>query len=90
MTESGFSLRDGMDLVGLGWQELWLRYSALGGDADEQQIRDHVLGEGCTDAHEHNVIAQAINEAFLDRGQNHPVGYQHTGNDLPDLPSASA
>ena len=28
------------------------------------------------DSHEHNLIAQAINECFIERDENHPVGYQ--------------
>jgi hypothetical protein len=28
------------------------------------------------DTYQHNLIAQAINERFLDNGQDHPVSYQ--------------
>jgi hypothetical protein len=27
------------------------------------------------DSYEHDLIAQALNEWFIDRGQDHPVGY---------------
>jgi hypothetical protein len=34
------------------------------------------------DSHQHNMIAQAINEHFTDQGEDHPVSYQ----DIPLLP----
>jgi hypothetical protein len=68
-----------MDLSGIDISELWLRYLAIGGNGTEAELSFHVRSEECADDHEHNLIAQAINEAFLDRGDDHPVGYRHTG-----------
>ena len=83
MGDPGFSLADGMDLAGLDYPSLWIRYLALGGNSTVAELRSHVTSGACDDPAEHNLIAQAINEVFLDRGENHPVAYQH----LPSSPS---
>ena len=90
VSTSDFSLRDGMDLAGIGLDDLWVRYLSLGGNNDRGQLGSHITAQTCPDPHDHNVIAQAINEPFLERGQDHPVAYKHlTGTpDLSDLPDA--
>jgi hypothetical protein len=32
---------------------------------------------GCSDDQEHNLIVQALNEAFIEQGRDHPVEYHH-------------
>lgn len=71
----GLSLQDGLSLSGLSFEELWLRQVALGGDADRLEVEAYVLGLLVPQAHQHDVLAQAINESFLERGGDHPVGY---------------
>lgn len=71
------SLADGLRLSGLDDTDLWARYLALGGAGTIDQLRAHIGSGVCPDDHEHNVIAQALNEAFLDQHQDHPVGYRH-------------
>jgi hypothetical protein len=73
----GFSLFDGLQLSGMSPHELWLRYYAVGGDATELEVEACTLGLLTPDPYEHNLIAQALNEHFIDRGEDHPVGYQH-------------
>lgn len=72
------TLRDGMDLADLSMTELWLRYIALGGNSSMNEMARHVTGEDRPDDHEHNAIAQAINESFIERDEDHPVAYRHT------------
>jgi hypothetical protein len=72
----GFGLSDGWDLSGLTLAKLWLRYLALGGNASPALLEAYARGLVCPDRYEHNMIAQAINEHFMDRGEDHPVGYQ--------------
>jgi hypothetical protein len=81
-TSAGFSLSDGWDLSGLTLAQLWLRYLAIGGSASKAQVAAYARGLGCPDSYEHNMIAQAINEHFLDRGEDHPVGYR----EIPSVP----
>jgi len=79
---AGFSLSDGWDLSGLTLAELWLGYLALGGTASKARVARYARGLLRPDSYQHNMIAQAINEHFIDRGEDHPVGYQ----DIPLLP----
>lgn len=73
---AGFSLSDGWDLSGLTLTELWLRYLAIGGTATPAQVAAYARGQSRPDSHQHNMIAQAINEHFTDHGEDHPVSYQ--------------
>lgn len=72
---NGLSLPDGYDLSGMTTREAYLRYIAVGGVTDEMQTEAHLLGLLDPGGHEHNVLAQAVNEHFIDLGQDHPVGY---------------
>ncbi len=46
-----------------------------GGDASPLELEAYLLGFLVLDPHQHDVIAQALNEHFLDLGQDHPVPY---------------
>lgn len=71
-----FGLRDGMDLAGIEPGELWWHYSAIGGAGSEAWLAGAVHGTAPCPDDEHDLIAQALNEAFLDRGvSTFPVGY---------------
>jgi hypothetical protein len=74
--DRNLSLYDGLQLSGMTPAELWVSYYAVGGDAGELEVEAYALGLLQPDAHEHNLIAQALNETFLDEGQDHPVRYQ--------------
>ena len=76
MTEHGLSLRDGMARCGMRYDELWLRQLGLGGDAGLLEVEAYVLGVLEVDRYQHDLLAQAINECFLERGENHPVAYR--------------
>jgi hypothetical protein len=82
---AGLSLRDGLDLSGLTHLELWLRYVGIGGTAPSSELAEQIMQGGAADtgldAYEHNLIAQALNEHFLDLGQDHPVGYLDAAED---------
>lgn len=55
--------------------ELWLRYFELGGMSTPAEVESY-LGSGPEpSAHEHDVIAQALNERFTELGLDHPVEY---------------
>jgi hypothetical protein len=85
----GLTLADGLDLAGISEEQLWARYMALGGDATLPELRAHVIDPGIDD-YEHDVIAQAINEYFLDSGQDHPVAYWRPPAVLVDPPADEA
>jgi len=64
-----------MRLSEMSWHELWLRSVSVGGTAGELELEGYVLGLLTPDAYDHDLIAQAINEHFLERGEDHPVAY---------------
>jgi len=47
-------------------QELWLDYFALGGSAGLYEVEAYLVGLMSMSAHEHNVLAQAINERLAE------------------------
>jgi hypothetical protein len=69
------SLEGGMDLSGMSYIELWMRQVSVGGDLDRLEVEAYVLGVLRPDSYRHNVLAQAINEHFIDQGADHPVAY---------------
>jgi hypothetical protein len=78
MTVGGgdLTLAQGMRRSGFLPEELWFEYVGLGGDAAQLEVEAYALGVLEPDAHQHNLIAQALNEHFFARGQDHPVAYR--------------
>lgn len=71
-----FSLSDGMELSGVSIDEVWGAYAVLGGGADPAQLTFEIRGDAPVDDREHDLIAQALNECFLEHGvTTFPVGY---------------
>ncbi len=67
--------------AGLTRGELWLRYFELGGMSSAFQMEAFLYGALTPSPHDHNVIAHALNERFVELGGNHPVPY--TGDTAP-------
>jgi hypothetical protein len=57
------------------FDELWLRQLGIGGDAGRLEVEAYVLGLLTADAFQHDVLAQALNEYFIEHDWDHPVGY---------------
>jgi hypothetical protein len=55
--------------------ELWLRYFELGGMSTGLQLEAFCYGALEPSRHDHDVIAHALNERFVELGGNHPVPY---------------
>ena len=47
-------------------EELWLAYFALGGSAGRYEVEAYLAGLMPMTAHEHNVLAQAVNERLAE------------------------
>lgn len=71
----GLGLAEGMTRSLLSFHELWLRQVSVGGTAGVLEVEAYVLGILLADRHSHDVIAQALNEHFLDSGELFPVEY---------------
>jgi hypothetical protein len=70
-------------LSGLTLSELWLGYFGLGGNSTELQLSRYVSGADRPGDHEHDLIAQALNERFWDLDLDNPVPYASEGGNQP-------
>lgn len=61
--------------AGLSAPDLWLRYFGLGGMSTPAEVESYLRGGVAPSAHDHDVLAQALNERFAELGRNHPVQY---------------
>jgi hypothetical protein len=61
--------------------ELWLRYFELGGMSTAFQVEAFLYGALRPSPHDHDVLAHALNERFVELGGNHPVPYADSGPD---------
>lgn len=61
--------------AGLSHGELFLRYFELGGMSSELQLEAYCYGALQPSAHEHDVVAHALNERFAELGRDQPVAY---------------
>jgi hypothetical protein len=59
----------------LSIDDLWIRCVSLGSMASKPELEAYLNGEFQLDVHEYNVVAHALNERFMDRGQDSPVPY---------------
>jgi hypothetical protein len=75
--------------AGLSHGELWLRYFELGGMSTGLQLEAFLYGMASPTDHDHDVIAHALNERFVELGMNHPVAYSKAvGEDASPLSQA--
>jgi hypothetical protein len=61
--------------AGLSHGELWLRYFELGGMSTAFDLEAFLYGVLAPSDHDHDLIAHALNERFVELGGNHPVAY---------------
>jgi hypothetical protein len=61
--------------AGLSHGELWLRYFELGGMSTAIQLEAILYGALAPSSRDHDMIAHALNERFVELGGNHPVPY---------------
>ena len=70
---------DALDLfridAALSHGELWLRYFELGGMSTGLQLEAFLYGALRPTRQDHDIIAHALNERFVELGGNHPVPY---------------
>ncbi len=61
---------------GLSHGELFLRYFELGGMSSALQLEAFLYDALQPSAHDHDIVAHALNERFVELGGNHPVPYR--------------
>jgi hypothetical protein len=70
--------------AGLTHGELWMRYFCLGGTSTALQVEAFCYGALQPSAHDHDVVAHALNERFVELGGNHPVPYSDQEGEVPE------
>ncbi len=73
--------------AGLSLAELWLRYFELGGMSTSLQLEAFLYGALEPSVHDHDVVAHALNERFVELGGNHPVPYLEDADEPGPEPS---
>lgn len=66
---------DGRMAARLSHGELWMRYFELGGMSTAMELEAILYGALVATPSDHDVIAHALNERFVELGGNHPVPY---------------
>ena len=61
--------------LGLSHRTVWHAYFGLGGSCSPAIIESYLGGGPDVSASQHDVLVHALNEVFLDRDMNHPLGY---------------
>ncbi len=62
--------------AGLSHGELFLRYFELGGMSSALQVEAFLYEALEPSRHDHDIVAHALNERFVELGNNHPVPYR--------------
>ena len=77
MTESSRTERldSARATLGLSLLELWFDYIGMGGSLMPKELRARLAGDGQLEDRDHDFLAQALNERFLDRDEDHPLAY---------------
>lgn len=66
--------------AGLSQEELWMRYFELGGMSTALEVDAFLHCALIPTVHDHDLLAHALNEWFVELGGNHPVAYLEDGN----------
>ena len=61
--------------VGLTALSLWIGYVTVGGDGSPDDVERWLAGLDRPSMHDHDLLAQALNDGFTELGMNHPVRY---------------
>jgi len=73
----GLSVVEGAERLGVDPGQVWVEYLALGGHLAEAEVRAVLNGTQELSLREHNFLAAALNDYFVDRGEDHAVAYRH-------------
>ena len=63
----------------LSIEDLWRDYFALGGNASPLELEAILQGAMKVPRREYDILAHALNERFVRKGEDHPVPYWTTG-----------
>ena len=68
-------LRAAQEHLGMTLFEVWWDYIGVGGDQPVRRVQEWLRGVEEPGDRDHDFLAQAFNDRFLDEGLDHPVAY---------------
>jgi hypothetical protein len=71
----GSMLRAAQEHLGITLYEVWFGYIGVGGDAPLRLVQAWLMGVAEPGDRDHDLMAQAFNDRFVERGMDHPVAY---------------
>jgi hypothetical protein len=72
-TDSTAALQQGFRLSGWTINELWVAAMGVGGQLRWRDISDITTGTRPATPSEHNIVATALNDHFVDQDHDHPI-----------------
>jgi hypothetical protein len=76
--DAGGHLDDARRRLGLSHYDLWVRYIGVGGTRDAHAVRSYLTGRVILTDGDHDHLAVALNEAFVDAGHRQRLRYRHS------------
>jgi hypothetical protein len=64
-----------MGMLDIPIDHLWVDYIGLGGELPLAEIAEFVYGDSALPDRDYDRLAQALNELFMDRDEDHPFPY---------------
>ena len=80
--ESTAVLQRGLQRASWTLDELWVACVGIGGELLHAVISNFTSGDRQANSCEHDILATALNDSFVDHGQDHPIPMWR---DLPDV-----
>jgi hypothetical protein len=71
--ESTAVLQRGYGLTGWTVEQLWIAAMGIGGSMDSRDVEGITSGAKAATPAEHDVLAAALNDHFVERNQDHPI-----------------
>lgn len=69
-------IADGRRRLGMSTMTLWIGYFEVGGNGTLAEVEQWLAGERGPSDRDHDFLAQALNDGFLEQGLDHPMGFR--------------
>jgi hypothetical protein len=80
--ESATIMQDALRMAHWSVTDLWVAAVGIGGDFQHRDIEQIIAGTHSLSGKEHDILASAFNDHFVERNTDHPIQYWQ---DLPHL-----
>ena len=69
-------IADGRLRLGMSTMALWIGYFEVGGNGTVADVQQWLAGERAPSDRDHDFLAQALNDNFVEQGLDHPMEYR--------------